>query len=115
MVMTMERNEQKRSKLLKRPGTDGLQFDGGVPVLTGEMGLELCPLYLSEIGTHTFLRRLEEKSFDAVDRDYMAEFLMRQGIQPTKDNAFRLMMGARLHLMFADRLEGQPHHGQTQS
>lgn len=106
MVMTMEKDEQKRSKPLKRPGTDGLQFEGFAPVLTGEMTMQLSPLYLREIGGYTFLRKLQEKSLDARDIDNAVEFLIEHHVQPTKENVFRLWMSARLDLLLEAKQPG---------
>ena len=110
MVVTLER----RSKLLKHPDDNGVRFDGGISVLTGELGMKLYDSYLDEIGWVTFLRKIEEGSFDAADLDHVVDFLVHHGIQPTKDNAFRLMMGARVHLLLANRREKGIHNGQKQ-
>lgn len=100
MVATLQREKQAHSKLLMRPDGDKLAFQGGIPVLTGEMGMELYDLYLDEIGRFSFMRKLEDQSFDAEDMNHVAEFLIRYDIQPTVENCFSLVMGARLHLLF---------------
>ncbi len=107
MVMTLPKDEQKHSKLLKRPGVDGLTFEGGIPILTGELSVRLCPLYLREIGEYTFLRKLDERDIDARDIDHAATFLMRHDVQPTRRNCFKLMLGARLALLLANQNEGE--------
>lgn len=115
MVTTLDR-EQKRSEPLMRPGNDGAKFVGCVPVMSGELSMKLCPLYLCEIGKQTFLRKLREQSFDKQDLHHVAKFLVRHGVQPNKDNAFRLMFGARLDLLLEDRLgpvERRACYGQT--
>lgn len=114
MVMTMQRNEQ--SKLLMRPGDDGVQFEGFAPVLTGEMTMRLSPLYLREIGGYTFLRKFREKSMDAEDIDNACGFLMQHRVQPTRDNVFRLWIAAKLDLILEAKrpgwLEEVARHGQ---
>ncbi len=97
------RNEREHNKLMLRPDGNRLAFQGGIPVLTPEMGMELCPLYLDEIGRHTFLRKIEEEDFQAEDIDHMAQFLMHHGVQPSAENCFRLLMGARIDMIFAAR------------
>jgi hypothetical protein len=110
----MERNEQ--SRLLKRPGDDGVQFEGFEPILTGEMTMQLSSLYLRQIGEYTFLRKFEEKSMDARDINNTVEFLIEHRVQPTKDNVFRLWIAARLDLILDAKrpgwLERLAHYGQ---
>lgn len=98
MVMILERRERAQDKLIKRPDGDRLAFEGGIGELTGELSAELCPLYLQEIGSVTFLRKLGEQSFDAEDLDHVAEFLMKHDVKPNARNCFRLILGARLNL-----------------
>jgi hypothetical protein len=107
MVVTLPRDEQKHSKLLRRPSEHGMTFEDGIPVLTGELSMVLCPLYLRKVGEVTFLDKLEEGNIDKRDVDYAAAFLERHNVQPTRRNCFKLMLGARLHLLFADQYEGE--------
>ena len=95
MAMTIERD-----KLKMLPDGDGVRFEGGATILTGEMGLDLYDPYLDEIGRATFLRKVEEQTFDATDMGHAMEFLMHNDIQPNSENAFRLVYGARMHLLF---------------
>ncbi len=74
------------------------------PVLTGEMSMELCPLYLEEIGAQTFMGKLETHTFGAGDVSQVYDFLVRHDVEPTKDNAFRLTMGAHFRLFIAKAL-----------
>jgi hypothetical protein len=107
MIATLSKDEQQHSKLIRRPGVDGMTFEGGIPVLTGELSMVLCPLYLRKVGEVTFLDKLEEGSIDKHDIDYAAVFLEAHNVQPTRRNCFKLMLGARLNLLFADQDEDE--------
>ncbi len=104
MVMTLSRDKQ--SRLLKRPGEDGVQFADFAPILTPEMTMRLSPLYLRKIGEDTFVRKFKQKSMDAEDIDYVCEFLIEHRVQPTRDNVFRLWIAAKLDLILEAKRPG---------
>ncbi len=104
MVMLLERDEQ--NKLLKRPGENGVTFEGGVPVLKGMLSVRLGLLYSRKIGEVTLQRKLEGHSMDAQDIDYAVDFLIEHHVRPTPENVARLWTAAQLYLMFDAKSPG---------
>lgn len=100
MVATLQQKKQK--KLVMLPDGDRVRFEGGIPVLSGEAAMELYDPFLDEIGRVTFARKLEEEDFTAEDMSHVTQFLVKRGIRPTTENAFTLVMGARLHMFLVE-------------
>lgn len=87
----------KHTKLVLMPDdSNQLRFEGGIPTLTVELCDKLCPLYLREIGWHTYCQKLEI-AFNALDMSYEAEFLIRHNIRPTRFNCEELILMSVLY------------------
>lgn len=100
MVAILKR--EKHSKLIMLPDGDRARFQGGIPVLTGEAAMELYDPFLDEIGRVTLARKLEEEDFTAEDMGHVTQFLVKYGIRPSTENAFTLVLGARLHMFLVE-------------
>lgn len=96
-MKTKTLQRKKHSKLMLMPDDNKqLRFKGGIPALTTELCDELCPLYLREIGWHTYCQKLKI-AFNALDMSHEAEFLMRHNIQPTRFNCEELILMSILY------------------
>lgn len=103
MVQTLERRERAHNKLTFLPDGDKFTAKGGIAELTGELTAEFSLLYLNEINSVTFIRKLAVQDFNTEDLGHVAEFLREHNVRPTARNCFRLILGARLRLALEDR------------
>ncbi len=95
-------NEQTRKDLELDLKGNSMTYQGGIPILTGEMGRELCIDYLNEVGRIPFLRKLKTQEFTARDHTRVMIFLMLHNIQPSIENCYKLVTAAGLELLFTE-------------